>query len=375
MEPPPTIRRLTTALAASDAARGAAAALDRSLLSFMRAQSARAERHRRRRGPGAAERIEELNRLTDRIAERQGEWRGPLFGPARTITPTRRHEHWLADGASVQDIDWPSDYRPFLPEVDERYRRHSANLRGAARLWLHREPHPAAILIHGYMGGAYRLEERMWPVRWLFDSGLDLALFVLPLHGLRRIRGRRGPPPFPSRDPRMTNEGFRHGLGDLRDLTGWLLRRGHGTVGVMGMSLGGYLVALATTVMPELSFAMPVVPLTSLADFARDHGKLDADPKRAAKEHRALERVHRIVSPLARTPRLAPDRMLVVAGRADRVTPIGQAGRLADHLDAPLCSFAGGHLLPIGRGGCFRRARRLWRTSGGGTSSPPAEAS
>ncbi len=65
----------------------------------------------------------------------------------------------------------------------------------------------------------------------------------------------------------------------------WLRQEEHPEVGVMGMSLGGYTAALLATVESGLSFCVPVIPLASLADFAREQGQLSAAPELAAEEH------------------------------------------------------------------------------------------
>ncbi|MBI4700270.1 MAG: hypothetical protein HY744_03725 [Deltaproteobacteria bacterium] len=337
----------------------AARALDRAFVAMVRAQGVRGRRRNRAESLGHERRVALLGTLARRIDERLAGSGGEIFRSPQPIAPEAASVRALPDGGAVQDITWPSDYHAWLPEIDERYRRHTENLRGAARLLLHAEPRPAAILLHGYMAGQYRVEERMWPVSWLYRSGLDLALFVLPLHGVRAIRGRSGPPPFPSSDPRFTNEGFRHAVGDLRDLCLWLRERGHPAVGLMGMSLGGYTTALAATVEAQLAFAVPMIPLGALADFARDQGRLGSDPAQAAEEHRCLDAVHRVVSPLHRPPVVAPERMLVVAGELDGVTPLRHARRLAAHFGAPLEIFPGGHLLQLGRGASFRRVRNM----------------
>ncbi|MBW2529533.1 MAG: alpha/beta hydrolase family protein [Deltaproteobacteria bacterium] len=346
-------------LLSSAAARWTAGSVDRAFVAFLRAQTARARRRERGSSESFERRLERLQQQAARIEARLATAGVELFPSARKIAPRRHHERFLEPRCAVQDVAWPSDYQPLLPELHERYRRHPQNLRGAAQLWLHRSPRPMAILIHGYMGGDYAVEARVWPLRWLFRAGLDLALFVLPLHGARAISGRRGPPPFPSRDPRMSNEGLCHAIGDLRDLVGWLRRRGHPAVGVMGMSLGAYTAALAATFIPKLDFVVPIVPLASLADFAREQGRLDPDPRREALEMAALERVHRAVSPLERTSILERGRMLIVAGDSDRITPASHADRLALRFDAPVTRWPGGHLLQLGRMACFREVLRL----------------
>jgi pimeloyl-ACP methyl ester carboxylesterase len=251
-----------------------------------------------------------------------------------------------------------------LPEVAQRYARGDDNARAAARLWLHPQHgsrrRPVVVLVHGYLAGRHSMEEGVWPSSWLYgELGLDLAFFVLPYHGVRKRRAALAAPAFPSSDPRVTNEGFRQAMGDLGDLVSWLQSQGHPEVGVMGMSLGGYTTALAATVHPRLSFAVPVIPLTSLADFARDQGRLGEDDAQAELEHAALDAVHAWVSPLHRAPKLAPDRMMILAAEADRITPIRHAERLAEHFGAPLHRWHGGHLLQLGRSEGFREVGRF----------------
>jgi pimeloyl-ACP methyl ester carboxylesterase len=211
------------------------------------------------------------------------------------------------------------------------------------------------------MTGAYHVEQRLWPLVRFLRSGYDVALFTLPFHGIRANPLRRGAPEFPGADPRFSNEGFRQIIGDLQNFVHWLKAEGHPEVGVLGMSLGGYTAALLATVEPALSFCIPVIPLASLADFAREQGELSSAPEAEAAEHALLERIYRVVSPVARAPRIAPARTLVVAAKADRITPVTHARQLAAHFGSPLVSWHGGHLLQLGRDACFRRVETLLR--------------
>jgi pimeloyl-ACP methyl ester carboxylesterase len=222
---------------------------------------------------------------------------------------------------------------------------------------LHENPsRPAVILIHGYRCGQYALEERIWPVQWLFERGLDVALVVLPFHA---IRTDDRSPQFPGGDPRVTNEGFRHAVYDIRCLAAYLRNRGAESVGVMGMSLGGYTASLLATLDEELAFAVPIIPLASIPEIARAAGRFVGTPEEQREQYEGLEAVHRAVSPFARAPKLARDRMLILAAKGDKITPIEHAERLADHFRAPLESFHGGHILQFGRAEAFRSVGRF----------------
>lgn len=336
----------------------AASALDRAATLAAYAQSSRARARGRAERLGHAERLQALARIAEWYPDTA---RDVFFRAPHPIAPATRSVS-TARGHRVDDLTWPSHVVTFEPNMQERCARLTESHVAHVRLHQHAKPRPVVILVHGYLGGAFWLEERAWPTTWLRRIGLDLAFFVLPAHGPRREAGHLGAPRFPSADPRLTLELFRQTMGEIADLTAWLHDRGHPQVGIMGMSLGGYTTALAATVVPELDFAIPVIPLVSIADFARDQGRLGETPEETRLQHEALERAYRLVSPLAR-PNLLPGRVRIIAGEADRITPIEHARKLARHFDAPLETWPGGHLLQVGRSDAFRgvgRALKAW---------------
>jgi len=284
-----------------------------------------------------------------------------FFLTPRGISPVARDLPSDTGFARVSDLSWASEYQPFLPALTDRYARTTENLAAAVRFLTSGPDRPVAILIHGYMGGNYQVEQRVWPLQRLLRSGYDVALFTLPFHGVRANSTRRGAPEFPGSDPRFSNEGFRQVIADLRNFVAWLRAQGRPHVGVMGMSLGGYTASLLATVEPGLSFCVPVIPLASLADFIREQGELSSAPEMAADEHAWLSRLYRVVSPLERKPLIHPSRTLVVAGKADRITPVTHARKLAAHFGSQLVSWHGGHLLQLGRNAAFRRVETLLR--------------
>jgi len=278
----------------------------------------------------------------------------PGFPQARS-TLVRR----LACGGRVIDASWPS-CAPLHPAMVPRHHASPRSQRAAARLFVHPEPpRGAVILVHGYLGGTYALEERLWSARRLHQRGFDVALATLPFHGVRAEAGRSGRPSFPAADPRITNEGVRQAVFDLRGLIRLLRARGAPRVGAMGMSLGGYVVSLLATVERELAFVVPVVPLADLTAFSRGHVPDTASHAEVQASMPARARAHRVVSPLARRSVLSSDRVLVVGAAADRIAPLTHAQELADHFGAPLEIIPGGHLLQLGRGRALSAIDRL----------------
>src|SRR4029078_2118812 len=128
-----------------------------------------------------------------------------------------------------------SPFEPYLADVAAKYLSRIENRTARARLFLGDAPkRPAVIVLHGYLGGQWILEEAQWPITWLARRGLDGALPVLPFHSLRG-GPRRGAPPVPRAGPRLTNEGFRQAVADIVSLARWLRARGAPHVGMMGM--------------------------------------------------------------------------------------------------------------------------------------------
>jgi pimeloyl-ACP methyl ester carboxylesterase len=329
-----------------------------------------------------------------------------FFGRATSIEPQCKRARSFGKDGEVIDLSWPSEFMPLwsspaliarfgeLPadkrlelgfaddqavaaamhqlgvdrsgELRDKYFRSRANRTAHARWFRHHSgPRPCAVLIHGYMGGTYMLEERMWPVQKLFDSGLDVVLTVLPFHGRRRSEARRLlPPMFPSNDPRFTIEAFRQVVIDHRALFDYLLAGRVSDLGVMGQSLGGYSAALLATLEERLRFAVLFIPLASIDEFAHTHGRLVGATHEQEAQRNALQSAHWPVSPLARPSAISGDKVIVIAGESDVVTGISHAQKLAAHFGTQLTTFPGGHLLHLGRAQAFQPVWEMLERSG-----------
>jgi pimeloyl-ACP methyl ester carboxylesterase len=285
------------------------------------------------------------------------------FVPPAAVVPRERRIGKPRGGAHCIELSWESAFEPYHARVRDAYVAHAANRIAHARIYASGSSRrPAVIVVHGYMAGHWALEERVWPMRFMHRHGLDVAIPVLPFHGVRG-RSDGGAPPFPGADPRFTNEGFRQVISDLRVLIAYLRNRGAPAVGIIGMSLGGYSTALLATLQRDLAFAVPLIPLASIADFARDQGRLGKG-EHAAAQHAALEAANWVVSPLARPSLVASDRMIIVSAEADRVTPLTHGERLAAHFGAPLLRLPGGHLLQMWRAPAFHAVKTMLQRSG-----------
>ena len=115
----------------------------------------------------------------------------------------------------------------------------------------------------------------------------------------------------------------------------------------MGQSLGGLVAALVASLDPDLACAIAGVPVVDLPDLFRRHSPPAI--ARRAQQFGVLgsvaDDVHRVVSPLAMSCVVAPERRYIFAGLGDRMSTFGQAHRLWLHWDRPaLAAYPGGHV-------------------------------
>lgn len=256
------------------------------------------------------------------------------------------------------ELVWPSAHQPVHVDKDSSFPSEASLV--ATRLFMGdpTRPRPVAVLVHGWGWGDFQLEERNFRTSWLLEQGLDVCLFALPGHGLRN-NARALVPAFPGPDPFRNIEGFRQAISDLRATIRYLRANGHGTVGVVGTSLGGYAASLLGTVPfsaeeGALDFLTLLIPLGSIPTFLRQRGWQGEALRRA---RLTLEAAYKPISPLCRAPTIPGERTLVISGKIDRVTPVSHSSRLASHFDCEHTRFEGGHVLQTGRAASLRRFR------------------
>ena len=272
-------------------------------------------------------------------------------------------------GTHVVDLTFPSDYQPFHPAGRDSYLSIVENMTAHARWWTSDKGRPTIVLLHGWGGGNHWFTARSFVVPYWLRHGYDVAAFQLPFHGERAPAAGgvvKSGALFPSPNPLRTNEGFGHAIYDLRALAMFLRARGSSTVGVMGMSLGGYTTALwASIAGPEdvggVDFAVAMIPAVSMSRLFWQHGETSPVRRRAAKAgitEDLLADAFAVHAPTTRKARVPKERLYVIAGRGDRITPPDQAEALATHWDREILWFEGGHLAQVGRADALRSVRR-----------------
>jgi pimeloyl-ACP methyl ester carboxylesterase len=359
----------------------ATAAIDQTVVRFMERKMTARPRHR---DPVAGQGDPRL-RLGE-LARAYNDTSRPFFAVPEVpeVRATARGEHCF-------DLAFDSAYVPFHPDAHDFHGRIRENHTAHARWWVAEgERRPTIVMIHGWGGGHHWMTARSFVVPYWLRHGFDVATFVLPFHGARAPDASGAL--FPSPNPLRTNEGFGQAIHDLRAFARWLRERGAPAVGAMGMSLGGYTTALwaslagrqpaagaadeggrdgagggrvaagsVTTDPGGLDFAVALIPAVSMSRLMWRHGETSPLHKRAVTAgitEELLAEAFAVHAPLARPVRLPPERLAVIAGRGDRITPPDHAEALARHWGVEVAWFDGGHLAQIGRAEPLRAVRR-----------------
>jgi pimeloyl-ACP methyl ester carboxylesterase len=253
-------------------------------------------------------------------------------------------------------VTFESDYEPFDDDFAEQFHSYLGNETCRIHYWEHDTGnHPTIVILHSWCGGWLWMEEKFLKARQFFNQGFDLAFVTLPFHGKRTpeqalFSGQL----FPSTDIKLTMEGFGQAVHDVHSVLEWLrTEENKDTVGMLGLSLGGFISSLMVGLESDLDFAVPIIAPASFADILWFHGE-DRPLRKAAREENLdlddLRKLMELFCPLHYQRDIDNEKLFIVAGLGDRIVPPSHSVSLWRHWDRPRISwFPGSHMLHIGR--------------------------
>lgn len=261
------------------------------------------------------------------------------------------------DDGSCRLLSFESPFKTVNPKLRDEYPKQKRNMRAVAQHWRHDDgPRPTIAVIHGFMADPYWMNRMFFALPWFYKQGYDILLYTLPHHGKRAARSS----PFSghgffANGTAHISESFAHAVHDFRIFLDYLESEGVSKVGVTGISLGGYTTALLASVEDRLEFAIPNVPVVSLADLVLEWFPLNLSIKAMLKATgtsvRDIRHELAVHSALTYQPRLPKERLMVIAGAGDRLAPPKHARLLWDHWDRPRIHwFPGNHLVHLDKG-------------------------
>lgn len=262
-----------------------------------------------------------------------------------------------------QALSFRSAYAPVNPAHRNLHATQTENHTVHAELWRHEGPQrPTVICLHGFGMGRPSMDARALMARDLYSMGLDVILYTLPLHGSRTPRDARfSGQAFASPNVTQINEAMGQAAEEISQLVAWVRARNSRPLGLLGLSLGGYLSALMAGLLDDLDFVVTLVAPVCFGDLAyrfMSASRHYRDDPAAVLDQEEFRDSYWVHCPLAHPSRLPVTRMLIVAGRGDRVVPAEHPGWLWDHWRQPRIHwFSGSHLAPFGRASIVRQVR------------------
>ena len=220
--------------------------------------------------------------------------------------------------------------------------------------WVHQPDREvgSVIVLHGFAMGWPVIDAMAMSASQWFARGFNVILLTLPDHGPRRAPGTLfSGQSFTVPHAVHLATAVRRAMHEIFEIKRWLRSQSDRPVGLVGMSLGGYLASLCAGLSDDFDFLIPLVPPACMGDLAwrvyRDtgHHKAGLDDTLTEENMRAAFYIH---SPLAHPRKIAKERILIAAGAGDRIVPPEHPSALWEHWDQPRIHwFRGSHLSPV----------------------------
>jgi hypothetical protein len=123
---------------------------------------------------------------------------------------------------------------------------------------------PAVVLIHGWNDEFGYTLRHPYLTKQFLKRGINVAMIQLPYHMRRRPRGNGAVNDFLSENLYCTIRAAQQAVSDIRMLLAWLNAQGCPSLGLAGVSLGGWLTGLVTCHDRLLDFVVMTIPVVRM---------------------------------------------------------------------------------------------------------------
>lgn len=244
---------------------------------------------------------------------------------------------------------------PELPGRD-RWLAHAPNRTAHAWILRHRHPAPWLVCVHGFGMGNLKQDFRIFKAGRLHERcGVNIAQFVLPVHGARSPGGFNGSKFF-GLSPIDFIHAETQAMWDLRRLIAWIRQQDATGIGLFGISLGGYTSALLSALEQDIDCVVAAVPPSDMiAQLEYYAGTMERRQFAAAGVDWTRERaVTSVVAPLAMPTQVPVEGRYIFGATGDQFVPIEQVNALWRHWEQPRIRWAtSGHVTALQQRGLF----------------------
>lgn len=253
-----------------------------------------------------------------------------------------------------EHLRFESGYAPHPGDpARERWLGYAGNKTAHAWLLRHtiQENRPWLICLHGIGMGTPYTDFPAFRRDHIYERlGFNVLWYVKPFHG-------------PRSEKAGSHETFSKGVGnliqtqaqimwDLRRILSWITHQHDTSVGVYGLSLGGYATSLLSTLTDDLDLVVAGVPGTDFIELLSRNvpdATGDGEEIRAKRDGldafwRDARQAMQVISPYANPCRVPVERRFIFGGLVDRLTPPPGVRDLWLHWDQPrIAWYPGSH--------------------------------
>ncbi len=243
------------------------------------------------------------------------------------------------DGRSGRDwFTFPSPFTSPYPKNN--------TVHGLANLRPEGKASGALIIIHGHTMTHLALLE--WYARPAVQMGMDVYFIALPYHMQRAPQGTWSGQYSLNADINGSAQAFQQGVQDVRALISWIEAERRAPVILAGISLGAFTSCMTAVVDDRPRAVISILGGGSLAQILWDGYQLGRSRNQLEAggiSFDDLERYWAILGPANWKPKVARERILLIAGKYDPIVTTGNVERLWQSWNQPNI-----HWYPCGHG-------------------------